>query len=186
MLIGFFIVIGIVALWFIVTFNRFIRLKNLVRQAWSDVDVQLKRRHDLVPKLVATVKGYAGHEVSTLQQVTMARNACATAPGKNGRQTAEMALSTGIQNLFALVENYPDLKADKGFLDLQQRISQVEDRIQSARRFYNGAVKMYNVMIESFPSMVVAKILGLRPMDFFELENGEAQSPEFSFKEKRG
>lgn len=181
--IGIIIVGFILVFWFAMTFNRFVRLKNMIKQAWSDIDVQLKRRHDLIPKLVDTVKGYAGHEKKTLEQVVEARSACVSIPDGKARADAESALGKGLRQLFALAESYPDLKANQNFLMLQQQISEVEDNIQMARRFYNGAVKLYNVQLESFPSLIVGKIFHYLPAEFFELDAGEGQSPEISFQE---
>lgn len=181
--IGIVIIVAILIFWFAMTFNRFVQLQNMIKQAWSDIDVQLKRRHDLIPKLVDTVKGYASHEKNTLEQVVEARSTCMSTPEGKARQDAETALGTGLRQLFALAENYPDLKANQSFLMLQQQISEVEDNIQMARRFYNGAVKLYNVQLESFPSLIVGKIFHYQPAEFFELEVGEGQSPEISFQE---
>jgi LemA protein len=181
--IGLIILAIVLVFWFAMTFNRFVQLKNMIKQAWSDIDVQLKRRHDLIPKLVATVKGYASHEKQTLEQVVEARNTCISIPDGKARQDAESALGKGLRQLFALAESYPDLKANQNFLLLQQQISEVEDHIQMARRFYNGAVKIYNVHLESFPSLIVGKIFHYLPAEFFELEAGEGQSPDISFQE---
>ncbi len=181
--IGLIILTAVLVFWFAMTFNRFIRLKNMIKQAWSDIDVQLKRRHDLIPKLVDTVKGYAGHEKKTLEQVVTARSTCMKIPDGKARENAEATLGTGLRQLFALAESYPDLKANHSFLMLQQQISEVEDNIQMARRFYNGAVKLYNVHLESFPSMIVGKMFRYQPSEFFELEAGEGQSPDISFQE---
>ncbi len=181
--IGILIVVLIFIFWFAMTFNRFVQLKNMIKQAWSDIDVQLKRRHDLIPKLVDTIKGYTSHEKNTLERVVEARSACMSIPEGKGRQAAEVALGTGLRQLFALAESYPDLKANQNFLMLQQQISEVEDNIQMARRFYNGAVKLYNVQMESFPSLIVGKLLHYEPAEFFELEAGEEQSPDISFQE---
>ncbi|NOZ12199.1 MAG: LemA family protein [Acidobacteria bacterium] len=183
MLIWVLILVLIPVFGFILIFNRFVRLKNMVKQAWSDIDVQLKRRHDLIPKLVEAVKGYAVHEKDTLRQVVEARNACMGISDGKARANAETALGAGLRQLFALAENYPDLKANRNFLALQQQISELEDNIQMARRFYNGAVKLYNVQLESFPSLIVAKMFRYQPADYFELEAGEEKSPELSFRE---
>ncbi len=181
--IGIGIIAALLVFWFAMTFNRFIRLKNMITQAWSDIDVQLKRRHDLIPKLVDTVKGYAGHEKKTLEQVIEARTTCMSIPEGKARQDAEATLGTGLRQLFALAESYPDLKANQSFLMLQRQISEVEDHIQMARRFYNGAVKLFNVHLESFPSLIVGKIFLYVPAEFFELEAGEEKSPDISFQE---
>ncbi len=181
-----FIIIGLILFfWFAITFNRFVRLKNMIKQAWSDIDVQLKRRHDLIPKLVNTVKGYANYEKTTLEQIVTARNTCLSNPNGVPRLSAESALGTGLRKLFALAENYPELKANQNFLQLQRQISEVEDNIQMARRFYNGAVKLYNVQLESFPSLIVGKLFHYQPAEFFELETGEEYAPDISFREEK-
>lgn len=181
--IGILIVVLVFVFWFAMTFNRFIRLKNMIKQSWSDIDVQLKRRHDLIPKLVETVKGYSIHEKNTLEAVVQARNSCTSAREGKDRQNAETLLGNGLRQLFALAESYPDLKANENFLELQQQISEVEDNIQMARRFYNGAVKLFNVQLESFPSLIVGKLFHYQAAEFFELEAGEEKPPEISFQE---
>ncbi len=180
---GILILVLIPVFWFVLVFNRFVRLKNMVKQAWSDIDVQLKRRHDLIPKLVETVKGYAAYEKNTLKQIVEARNACIEFSDGKERENAEAVLGLGLRKLFALAENYPDLKANRNFITLQQQISEVEDNIQMARRFYNGAVKLYNVQLESFPSLIIGKLFHYSPAEYFELEAGEEKSPEISFRE---
>jgi len=181
MVTGIVVVLGILLFWFIMTWNRFVRLRNLIKQAWSDVDVQLKRRHDLIPKLLAAVKGYAAHERNTLAAVTEARSRCLQLPEGAERIAAEASLAAGLKQLFALAESYPELKADQSFLELQREISEIEDTIQMARRFYNGSVRLYNVQRESFPSLIVARIFDMPPAHYFELETGEGTSPELSF-----
>ena len=155
----------------VVIFNRLVRDRNRVKTAWSDIDVQLKRRHDLLPKLVEAVKRYADYEKATLESVTELRARSERAGGVNEIGAIERALGAGLGKLFALVESYPDLKADEGFLDLQRSITDVERDIQSARRYYNGAVRALNTRIESFPDLLVARTLGFRLAEYFELDD---------------
>ncbi|MGB1581096.1 MAG: LemA family protein [Nevskiales bacterium] len=149
-------------------YNRLVHDRNTVLAAWSDIEVQLKRRHDLIPKLVDAVKAYAGYEQATLTQVTELRHAAEASrqPGESAR--AEGLLGRALEGLFALAENYPDLKASHQFLDLQNEISTVEQDIQYARRYYNGAVKALNVRVESFPSNIVAGLFRFRQADYFD------------------
>ncbi len=156
------------AIW---VFNRLVAARNLARQGYADIDVQLKRRADLVPALVEAVKGYAAYEKALLTAVTDARNAAlanASSPGVE-RFGLERSLGQGLKQLVALAEAYPNLKADASFRDLSARLVEVEDQLQFARRFYNGAVKEYVTRIESFPDLLIAKPLGFKPMPFFEL-----------------
>ena len=172
----------LVVLWVVFVFNGLVRLRTRAQGSWSDIDVQLKRRHDLVGNLVETVKGYASHERDTLERVVKARQ---TAEGarSEGRPReagdAENALTGGVRALFALAEAYPDLKASDRFLDLQKALVQVEDDLQNARRYYNAVVRDLNTRIQSFPHMLVARPLGFREQDFFALEDaGEARPPQ--------
>ncbi|MEK9785285.1 MAG: LemA family protein [Gammaproteobacteria bacterium] len=167
------IILGLLVLavvWFILTYNRFIKNKNAVRESWSGIDVQLKRRHNLIPNLVETVKGYAGHEQKTLDSLTALR------AGANDRGNVakvakhENLLTKALANVFAVAENYPDLKANTNFLDLQQQITQIEDHLQLARRYYNGTVRDWNILVESFPSNLIASIFRFRIAEFFEIE----------------
>lgn len=170
-------------------FNRLVGLKNRAQAAWSDIDVQLKRRHDLVDNLVETVKGYAKHERDTLEEVTRSRaNAegarAAGRPGDAG--VAETDLGGRIRTLFAVVEAYPDLKASERFLDLQRALTEVEDYIQNARRYYNAVVRDLNTRIQSVPDMLIARPLGFREREFFELESRtEAEAPRVELGEQR-
>jgi LemA protein len=167
------LVLMAVVVWGAVSFNRLVRLRNQVRTAWADIDVQLRRRHDLVPQLVAAVKGYAGHEQGVLTAVTelRAQAVALQSPGKLGE--VENALEKSLTQLFALKEAYPDLKANESFLRLQNDLVEVEDQLQYARRFYNGAVRDYNTTIERFPDMIVAQAGGFRPAEFFTAEEDE-------------
>jgi LemA protein len=159
-----------ILLWVITIYNRLVRDRNRVLAAWSDIDVQLKRRHDLLPKLVDAVKQYAGYEQATLTTVVelRARATAATEIGERGH--LEGALGNGIQRLLAVVEAYPDLKANQHFLDLQRNVSEVENYIQYARRYYNGAVRNLNTRIDSFPDLLIAKLFGYRYAEYFALE----------------
>ena len=170
------VLIGIaVAIWGAVAFNRLVRLRNQVRNAWSDIDVQLKRRHDLVPQLVAAVKGYTGHERGVLQAVTELRTQAVglTSPAKLGN--VESALEQSLLQLFALKEAYPDLKANESFLRLQRDLVAVEDQLQYARRFYNGAVRDYNTAIQRVPDMIVARSFGFSENEYFQADEDDRQ-----------
>ena len=158
--------IGLPAIWL---YNRLVGERNLVRQGYADIDVQLKRRADLVPQLVEAVRGYAGYEKALLTTVTELRSAALSQPRLAERFEKETALGKSLQQLVLLQENYPQLKADANFRDLAARLVEVEDTLQAARRFYNGAVKQYQTRIESFPDLVVARLLGFRPMPYFSL-----------------
>jgi len=179
------IIIGLIILWLIFTYNRLIILRNRAKEAWSDIDVQLKRRYNLIPNLVETVKGYAAHEKSVFENVTKARAAAMTAeksgdPKKVGE--AENFLSSTLKSLFAVVENYPDLKASTNFLELQRELRDTEDKIQAARRFYNTNVRDLNIKIESFPVNMVANVFRFVRMDFFEVEEPSAREvPQVKF-----
>ena len=158
------------------SFNRLVRHRNLVREAWSGIDVQLKRRHDLVPALVECVRGHAKFERGVLEDVTRLR---ADAPASRAQQDGENALSTQIRGLLAVVEAYPELRAGQSFLELQQRLTEVENHLQMARRYYNGTVRDYNTVAESFPSNLVAHAFGFAPEVFFQVESAsEREVPE--------
>src|SRR6266566_7977608 len=166
----------------IATFNSLIRLQNRADEGFSDIDVQLKRRHDLIPNLVETVKGYAAHERQVLENVTQARTAAVAASGPQAQAQAENALTGALRQLFAVAENYPDLKASRNFLELQNEITDTEDKIQAARRFYNMTVRDLNIKIESFPSSVIANMRGIQKRQFFELdEPADRAVPAVSF-----
>jgi LemA protein len=162
-------------LYGIVLFNRLVARRNHAREAWSGIDVQLKRRHDLLPKLVEVVKAYGRFEQATLQAVTEARAAGAVA----ARREAENGLTRGFRQLFALVEAYPDLKANQSYLDLQRQVSETEEQIQFARRYYNGTVRELNILVESFPGNIVARLFRFRTEEYFEIELAtQRESPE--------
>jgi len=173
-----YILLGLVAalaLYVIVTFNALVSLRNRVQEAWSDVEVQMKRRYNLIPNLVETVKGYVKHERATLESVTKARAEAMANQGRPSDQAAsENMLAGALKLLFALAENYPELKANQGFLDLQDDLAEVEDKIQAARRYYNGSVRDLNVKIEQFPSNLVARASNFLQAEFFELEEADA------------
>ncbi len=162
-----------IVLYVIIVFNRLVRTRQMANEAWSGIDVQLKRRSELVPNLVETVKGYAGHERSVLEDVTRLRGAASVLPANDiaGRAQAEGALSLALGKLVALAENYPDLKASANFLDLQQQLSQLETEIQMARRYYNGAVRNQNVLAQSFPSNLIAGLFGFGQREYFEISD---------------
>ena len=161
--------------WLIATYNRFVRLRQHIRESWADIDVELKRRYDLIPNLVATVKGYAAHEKETLATVVDLRNKAATSTGAYATQAVdESALMRGLGRLFAVAEAYPQLKADAHFLGLQRELSDTEDRIAAARRFFNGNVRDLNQLAAAFPTSIVASMFGVRPETFFEL-SGDAE-----------
>jgi LemA protein len=160
-----------IAVWVIVIFNRLVRDKNRVLAAWSDIDVQLKRRHDLIPKLVDAVKQYAAFEKATLEGVTALRTRAEQVQDLGELGKLESAISSDVRRLIAVAEQYPDLKANLSFLDLQQNISDAENHIQMARRYYNGSVRNLNTRIDSFPDMIVARLFGFQPRDLFEMED---------------
>ncbi|MBD3248027.1 LemA family protein [Candidatus Falkowbacteria bacterium] len=168
-------VIVIAVLYVIGVYNGLIRLKNRTDEAWSDIDVQLKRRYDLIPNLVNTVKGYAEHEKDTLERVINARNRAMSVSGDDSKakSEAENQLTGALKSIFALSESYPDLKANQNFLELQRELSDTENKIQAARRFYNGNVRDLNTKIQIFPSNIIANMLGFKNREFFEVENEE-------------
>jgi LemA protein len=172
------VLIGVLAvgLWVAVLFNGLIRLRNTGDNAWSDVDVHLKKRHDLVPNLVETVKGYARHERETLERVVRARNQAIDAASTAAKANAETALTESLRGLFALAESYPDLKANEGFLRLQQDLSNIEDDIANARRYYNAVVRDFNTKQEVFPSNLLAGVLGFETRSFFQAESSEREA----------
>lgn len=165
------ILAGIVLLYAIWTFNRIVGLDKRAEGAWSDVDVQLKRRWNLVPALVETVKGYSRHEASTLEKVVAARNEAQHAETVANRGSRESALTGAVHGIFALVERYPDLKASESYRDLHESLVKIEDDVQYARRYYNAVVRDLNTLVESFPPNVVAGLFGFREREFFELED---------------
>jgi len=176
------IIVTLMVFWLILTYNRLIILKNRAKEAWSDIDVQLKRRYNLIPNLVETVKGYAGHEKGVFEKVTEARSRAMGAKSIKEHSEAENMLSSTLKSLFAVTENYPDLKASSNFLELQRELRDTEDKIQAARRFYNTNVRDLNIKIESFPANIVANIFRFAKMDFFEIEEAAAREvPKVNF-----
>ncbi|MFZ3011981.1 MAG: LemA family protein [Minisyncoccia bacterium] len=170
----FFVVLGLVVLWAVYVFNRFISLRNRTKEAWADIEVQLKRRYDLIPNLVNTVKGYATHESSAFENVTKARSMAMGATGPNeAHAQAENMLTGALKSVFAIAEAYPDLKANQNFLALQNELSDTENKIQAARRFYNTNVRDLNISVESFPGNIVAKIFNFSQMEFFDLADDD-------------
>src|SRR4026209_242515 len=173
------IILGIIVvagLWLVATYNGLVTLRQRCRQAFSDIDVQLKQRHDLVPNLVETVKGYAAHEKGTLEAVIKARNAAVPAQGPAAQAAAEGVLQGALRQLFALAEAYPDLKASQSFQQLQTELSDLENKIAAARRFFNNAAAEYNATRESFPAVLFAQSMGFGPQEFFNLEEGERKA----------
>lgn len=176
-------VVGLAVLWFIGVYNGLIRLKNRVDEAWSDIDVQLKRRYDLIPNLVETVKGYASHEAKVFESVTQARAAAMGATSPQAKAQAENMLSGALKSLFAVAEAYPQLRASENFSKLQDELSDTENKIQAARRFYNGNVRDFNTKIQLFPTNLVAGMLGFKDREFFEVaEAAEREAVKVSFE----
>jgi len=172
------VILFVVLLWSIFTYNSLITFRNRTDEAWSDIDVQLKRRYDLIPNLIETVKGYAAHEKNVFENVTKARTAAMTAeqsgdPKKVGE--AENFLSSTLKSLFAVSENYPDLRASDNFMELQRELRDTEDKIQASRRFYNSNVRDINIKIQKFPSSIIANIFSFKNRDFFEIEEPEVR-----------
>ena len=177
-------VIVVLVLWIIMIYNQLVAMRQRVGQAFADVDVQLKQRHDLIPNLVETVKGYAAHERGTLEEVVKARNAAMTAQGPAQQAAAENQLTGALRQLFALSEAYPDLKANQNFQQLQSELSDIENKIASARRFFNNAVQEYNTGIQQFPAALFAASLGFAPKQFFDVGEERAvveKAPQVKF-----
>jgi len=175
-----FIVLGalaIIVFWAIFIYNRLITLKNRTKEAWSDIDVQLKRRYNLIPNLVETVKGYATHERELFENVTKARAKAMQAGSVKEQAEAENVHSSTLKSLFAVSENYPQLKASQNFLELQRELRDTEDKITAARRFYNSNVRDLNIKIERFPEKVVASMFSFKKMDLFEIKEAAAKEP---------
>lgn len=179
------IIAAIAILYVIWSYNHLITLVNRAKEAWSDIDVQLKRRYDLIPNLVNTVKGYASHETQAFENVTKARAAAMGASSLADKATAEASLAGALKSVFAIAEAYPDLKANQNFMALQSDLTDTENKIQAARRFYNGNVRDLNTAIQVFPGNVVANVFRVTPMEFFQLDQSEAaaakMAPEVKF-----
>jgi len=175
-------VVLILVLWLVGVFNSLVKIKNRTKEAWADIDVQLKRRYNLIPNLMETVKGYASHEKEVFEKVTQARAQAMGAQNVEEKAKAENMLSNTLKSLFAVSENYPDLKASQNFLELQRELRDTEDKVQAARRFYNTNVRDLNIKRESFPSSIVAKMFNFQKMDLFELaETEQREVPKVSF-----
>lgn len=172
------IIVVLLILWGISIYNGLVKRRNRCKEAWADIDVQLKRRYDLIPNLIETVKGYAAHERELFEKVTEARTQAMGAKDLREKSQAENNLSQTLKSLFAVAENYPDLKASQNFLELQRELRDTEDKIQAARRFYNGNVRDFNTQIETFPSNVVASMFNFKQMEFFEIEEKKASEKE--------
>jgi len=171
------LVVAMVFLWVISAYNRLVTLKNRAKEAWADIDVQLKRRYDLIPNLVETVKGYAAHERELFEKVTEARARAMGAQTLKEKGEAENFLSSTLKSLFAVAENYPDLRASTNFLELQRELRDTEDKIQAARRFYNTNARDLNIQIESFPANIIAETFRFGKIEFFEIEEAAAREP---------
>lgn len=170
--------LGIFVLWFIATYNNFITLKNHFQEAWADIETQMKRRYDLIPNLMETVKGYAKHEKETFDAVTKARSAAMKSESNPAtKAAAENALQSTLKSIFALSESYPELKANQNFLELQGELTDSEDKIQASRRYYNNTVQNFNTKLEQFPSNLIGKMFGFKCQDFFKLDEEAARKP---------
>lgn len=171
----FIILIVVISLWFIITYNGLVRRKYRVKESWADIDVQLKRRYDLIPNLVETVKGYATHEKETFEKVTQARAQALGAQSIHEKEIADNMVTSALKSIFAISEAYPQLRAVESFVKLQDELSDTENKIQAARRFYNGNVMELNTKIETFPTNLIVGIFGFQKQEFFQLENEEAK-----------
>lgn len=179
-----YIIIAVVAIilgWAVGVYNSLVKKKNRAKEAWSDIDVQLKRRYNLIPNLVNTVKGYASHERELFEKVTLARTKAMGASGAEDKAKAENMLSGTLKTLFAVSENYPQLKASSNFIELQRELTDTEDKVQASRRFYNTNVRDLAIRIETFPSNLIAKMFNFKKMELFEIEEVEKKNPEVKF-----
>ncbi len=174
-------IIVLVVIVFVAYYNKFVKLKNSIDNAWSDIDVQLKRRYDLIPNIVETVKGYAKHEKETLENVVKARNMAMNATDIKQKAENENILTGALKSIFALAESYPDLKANQNFLSLQKTLTEIEDSLQMARRYYNAVVRDYNVLCEQFPSVIIANQFHFTKREFFEITEGERENVKVKF-----
>ena len=181
---GVYIAIGVIVillLWVVSAYNGLVKVRNMVREAFSTMDVYMKKRYDLIPNLVETVKGYAAHESGTLEKVIQARNAAASATTVEGKIEGENALTGTLKSLFALAEAYPDLKANTNFMDLQKQLQAVEGDIANSRKYYNAVVRDYNTKIETFPSVIVANMFGFKQEKMFEINSAERENVKVQF-----
>jgi LemA protein len=177
-------IVLLILIFGVVSYNRFVSQRQLIKDAWANIDTELRRRYDLIPNLVETVRGYASHERTVFENVTRARAAAASATGSPAAQAAaEGPLVAALRQLFAVVENYPDLKANENFLALQQELANTEDRLQTSRRFYNANVRDYNQRVKQFPSVIIASAFNFEEEEFFEVEDSlrEAGAPQVAF-----
>jgi len=172
---------ALIVFWIIVAYNSLVRKRNRVDEAWSDIDVQLKRRYNLIPNLVEVVKGYASHERQVFENVTQARAKAMGAKTLAERNKAENVLSSTLKTLFAVAENYPQLRASENFKELQEELTDTEDKIQAARRFYNGMVQSYLTATQTFPSNILASFFGFKSREFFGIEEGEREPVKVKF-----
>jgi len=175
------VIIGIILLWFVASYNSLVSWRTAVKNAWHQIDVQLKRRYDLIPNLVNTVKGYAKHEREVFENVTKARAMCGSARGPKERGEAENFLSQTLKSLFAVVENYPELKANQNFMALQEELTATENKISFSRQFYNDTVMKYNVMVQTIPTNIIASIWHFHEEEFFTVPEGEKSAPKVEF-----
>lgn len=177
-------ILAVVAILLVIVYNRFVKNRNVVKDAWSNIDVALKRRYDLIPNLVETVKGYAAHEKTTLESVIQARNTAMGVPSDdiNAQIKAENQLQQTLRSIFALGEAYPDLKANPNFLDLQQKLNEIEENLERSRRYYNGTVRENNTYGESFPGVLFAGMLNYQHFDYFETDQVSRENVKVSFE----
>ena len=177
------VILVVPLVYVIATYNALVALRNHIRDAWSNIDTELKRRYDLIPNLVATVKGYATHEKEVFDRVTQLRTQCIASQGKPSEQAVdENQLVAALQKMMAVVENYPQLKADQHFLELQRELTNTEDRIQAARRFFNGNVRDYRNKCQTFPSSIIANLFGFQPEDYFNVDPAVREAPKADFR----
>lgn len=177
----FLIILGVLVFYIIIVYNGLIARRNQVREAWATIDTQLKRRYDLIPNLLESVKGAAKHEKETLNAVISARNAAMTANGVADKSVAENALSGALKNIFALAESYPNLKANENFLELQRELTDTENKIQATRQFYNTVVMGLNTSVEQFPTNLIANMFGVSKEKLFEIDESERKAPKVQF-----
>lgn len=177
------LILAVVAALIVVLYNSLVKLRNKAKEAWADIDTQLKRRYDLIPNIVETVKGYASHEANTLQSVTEARTKAMGAQNLQEKEQAENMLTGALKSIFALAENYPDLKANQNFLQLQTTLKDIEEHVQMSRRYYNGTVRDLNNKLETFPNNLFGGMLGFKKMDFFQATDEEKKNVKVDFKE---
>ncbi|MCK9186216.1 LemA family protein [Candidatus Gracilibacteria bacterium] len=176
--------LAIIAIFIVGLYNSVISLKNKCDEAWSGIDTQLKRRYDLIPNVVETVKGYAKHESATFEKLTALRSQAMQAKDMGDKEKAENMLSSTLKSLFAVAENYPELKANQNFMDLQNKLAEVEDNLQLSRRYYNAVVRDFNTKIQVFPNNFLAQMLGFASRTFFEAQEPEKENVKVNFKEE--